>query len=423
MKINLIKHPLFKDTFIYTLSDCINKVIPFLILPILTRFMTPEDYGIVANFTVFLGILSIFIGLSTYGAVGVNFFKLEKKMLRTYISNVLMILIITTLITLLVLWFFSGFLLKVFIIPKIWVLSVPFLALCQFLILINLVLWQSEERPKPFCLFQISQTLAYAILTIAFVMLMGMRWQGQLISLLLSTGVFALFSLVFIMKRGYLRFKFSPEYVKDALFFGIPLMPHQLASWIRMGVDRILITSMIGISATGLYSVGYQFGMIIGIIGAAFNRAWTPFLFNKLKSINQYQKERLVKFCYFCFAAILIFTVALIFIAPWFMRIFLGARFNGASSFVTWIALGYAFDTMYFLVANQIFYVKATHLLALATFVSSIIHVLLSYSLIRLNGAIGSAQATAVSFFISFLMVWFISNRVYPLPWFSFKRS
>jgi O-antigen/teichoic acid export membrane protein len=385
--------------------------------------MSPDDYGIVANFTVFLGILSIFIGLSTYGAVGVNFFKLEKKMLRTYISNVLMILIATTLITLFFLWFFSGLFIKFFIIPKILILIMPLMAFCQFLILINLVLWQSEQRPKPFCIFQISQNLIYAIFTIILVMIMKMRWQGQLISLLISTVMFASFSLLFIMRRGYLRFKFNPEYVKDVLFFGIPLVPHQLASWIRVGIDRILITSMIGLSATGLYSVGYQFGMIIGIIGAAFNRAWTPFLFNKLNSINQHGKVKLVKICYICFVAILMFSLALIFIVPQFMRFFLGVNFNGASRFVAWITLGYAFEAMYFLVANQIFYVKATHLLALATFISSIIHFLLSYSLIRLNGAIGSAQATSISFFISFLMVWFISNRVYPLPWFSFSED
>lgn len=418
----LIKHPLLKDTFIYTLSDCINKAMPFLILPILTRFMMPEDYGIVANFTVFLGILSIFIGMSIYGAVGVVFFKLEKKMLRTYVSNVLMILIFTTFITSLILLFFSAHFLKSFVIPRIWVLIMPFLAFCQFLILINLILWQFEQRPKPFCLFQISHTFIYAVLTVVFVVIMGMKWQGQLISLLISTVIFAFFSLVFIIKRGYLEFKFNPEYVKDALFFGIPLVPHQLASWFKTDIDRILITNMISVSATGLYSVGYQFGMIIGIIGGAFNRAWTPFLFKKLKSITEYQKVMLVRFCYLCFAIILVFTFALIFIAPWFMRIFLGANFVGASSFVVWIALGYAFDTMYFLVVNQIFYAKATHLLALATFISSIIHVLLSYSLIRLNGAIGSAQATSVSFLISFLMVWFISNRVFPLPWFSLRR-
>lgn len=418
-----LKHPLFKNTFIYVITDSINKVIPFIMLSVLTRFLSPEDYGRVANYFVLSGILSIFVGLSTHGAVSVNFFKLERDNLRKYIANIIIILVISTIIVTLLLCTLSGVLSKYLHIPRGWILIVPFVSFSQFLTLLNMTLWQSEQRPMPFGIYQILQTLAYTILVLFFVVALKMRWQGQLLANLISIVLFAFFSLFIIIKRGYFKFEFHLEYVKDALFFGVPLIPHQLANWIKNGVDRIFLTTMVGVAATGIYSVGYQFGMIIGLLGNAFNKAWAPFLFEKMKSIDQHQKVRLVKFSYLCFIAIIAATMIFSLVAPWFMGFFLGDRFTNASKFVVWIAFGYAFDTMYYVVTNQIFFVKATHLLAIVTFVSSLIHIILSYTLIKLNGSIGSAQAITISFFITFLSVWILSAKVYPMPWLSFLRS
>ena len=43
---------LFTDTFIYTASGAVQKAIPFLLLPILTRVLNPNDYGLIGIFQV-----------------------------------------------------------------------------------------------------------------------------------------------------------------------------------------------------------------------------------------------------------------------------------------------------------------------------------------------------------------------------------
>jgi hypothetical protein len=43
--------------------------------------------------------------------------------------------------------------------------------------------------------------------------------------------------------------------------------------------------------------------------------------------------------------------------------------------------------------------------------------VALTYMLIRRNGAIGAAYASAASFCIAFLLTWVLSARVCPMPW------
>ncbi|WP_369412260.1 oligosaccharide flippase family protein [Geotalea toluenoxydans] len=62
----ILSSSLFRASGIYTISAVINSSIPFLMMPILTRFLTPTDYGIVSMFTVLVGIVSPFVGLNIH---------------------------------------------------------------------------------------------------------------------------------------------------------------------------------------------------------------------------------------------------------------------------------------------------------------------------------------------------------------------
>jgi len=73
------EYNLIKKVSIYTSANILVKAIPFLLLPVLTRYLSPSDYGIIAIFQVILAFLIVFIGLNSNGAVMVNFFKLDKQ--------------------------------------------------------------------------------------------------------------------------------------------------------------------------------------------------------------------------------------------------------------------------------------------------------------------------------------------------------
>jgi O-antigen/teichoic acid export membrane protein len=102
---------------------------------------------------------------------------------------------------------------------------------------------------------------------------------------------------------------------------------------------------------------------------------------------------------------------------PTFFKYFLGKQFVGSGVFVSWIALGYAFKGMYLMVVNYIFYVEKTQILAMVTFLTAGINCILNYMFIGHYGAIGAAQATTIVYFINFLLVWYLSAKVYPMPW------
>ena len=99
---------LLKNASVYTVSNLINALIPFLLIPVLTRYLTPEDYGITAMMGVMIGFLTPFIGLSLHGSISVNFYKKDEFNFPEYVSNCLLILILTSICATFLVIFFSN---------------------------------------------------------------------------------------------------------------------------------------------------------------------------------------------------------------------------------------------------------------------------------------------------------------------------
>ena len=424
MKLLTVKWSLFltkkllKNSFIFVLGDVLNKAVPFFMLPVLTRYLTPEDYGIISLFTVFVSILAVFTGLSIHGAINVNFFKMKKDDLKVFIGNCIIILNVSTFIVLFFIYMLHPLIIEKLNIGIEWIFVGVVLAFSQFLTTINLLLWMAEEKPKPYSIYQISQTLTVTLLSLTLIVGFRMNWEGQLIATTIGTLLFSIISFVFIIKRGYLIFQPKKEYMKDALQFGVPLIPHALASWVITGADRIVIMGILGTSATGIYAVGYQIGMIMGVLVTALNKAWNPYIY-KILSTNPTlkDKKKIVKFTYIYFIGIFLFAIIFSKISELLIPYFLGEKFTEATKFILYFSITFSFQGMYFMVTNYIFYVKKTHILAYVTFSTALLHLGLLYLLVNTNGSIGAAQANIITFAVTFFIVWILANKSYPMPW------
>ena len=73
----LDQNSLFGSAVVYALTNAISAAISLLVLPVLTRVLTPEEYGRVAMFSVVLTLFGAFTGLNVHGAIGIRYF--EKK--------------------------------------------------------------------------------------------------------------------------------------------------------------------------------------------------------------------------------------------------------------------------------------------------------------------------------------------------------
>jgi O-antigen/teichoic acid export membrane protein len=416
---------LFKSTTVYAGANFINQAIPFLLLPVLTRYLTPYDYGLVATFQAMLGIGILFVGMGTVDAIVRGYFDREKRNfnLNQYIFNASFINLIIFLILTILLFFLKEFLGGTLQFPPLWILLVPLFAISTAIPNIPLKLWIVRQKPLLYSLFNVSKTLLEMLLSILLVVNFGLSWRGRIIGMGLSKVAFFILGLFILIKGNLLAYYLNFDYIKDILKYGIPVFFHSLGIVIIASMDRFFLNTMIGVSTTGIYSVGYSVAMIIGFLAGAFNLAWGPILFEKLNHITEVLKIKIVKFTYFYFIFILAIALFLIIIAPYFLRFFVGENFYGASRFIFWLALGYAVHGMYTMVAGYIFYEKKTYFLSIIALITVSFNIIFNYTLIKLNGAIGAAQATFLTFLCRFILTWYFSQKSYSMPWFSFARA
>ncbi|MGJ0357245.1 lipopolysaccharide biosynthesis protein [Aliarcobacter cryaerophilus] len=415
---------IFRNSFIFIFFELVNKSIPFLLLPILTRYLTPYDYGIIASFLGLVSFLVIFIGLSGHGAINVNFFQLDKDKLGSYIVNVLVILILTTFFTLIIVIIFSSFIEHKLVITLEWQILAIITAFGQFITLVNLSLWIVEGKPIQFGIYQSLQTILITLISIILIIGYSFNWKGQLLAIVIATLVLSFLSIIVLYKRGYLSLKIEKTYIKDFLKFSLPLVPHDFGAWLRVQGDKFIIIYFVGISSTGLFSIGQQMGVIMSILTSSINKTLSPILYKILSQEVTYDtKKKIVKISYLLFLGIILIGFLLIFLLELLYPYFLGAEFQDSLFLTKLIVIGFIFEGFYFVVVNYIFYFKKTAILSTITFLISILHILLSFILVYLFGILGAGYAFLISGIVQFISIWYLSNRIYKMPWFSFWRK
>lgn len=413
---------LFGAASIYFGANIINAGIPFLLLPILTRVLTPAEYGAVAIFLVMVGLFSAIAGLSVHGAVGVRFFQLSKNDFSDYVSSCVGILVVSTVITLVLMLIFQHWVVELSGLSIDWLSVAVLVAGAQFLINIRLSIWQVSGFAWCYGGLQISRSVLDASLTLVLLLGLGMAWQGRLLGMAYSIAFVALVGVYWLYKDGYLR---RPsvwrDHANDAIKFGLPLIPHTIGSMLIFMTDRLIINQQLGPNAVGMYMVALQLGMAISLITESFNKAYAPWLYESLNKKSKILNFKIIKGTYLYFFLILAIGLSYGLVAQYLMPFFIGEEFLNSSGLIIYIAIGFAFGGCYYMVANYIFFANKNATLAFVTISAGILNIPITYFLVKNFGVVGAAFAYMVVNCLVFFGTWFVASRVYKMPWFFFK--
>jgi O-antigen/teichoic acid export membrane protein len=414
---SLMQGRMFRSTFIYGASSALNAGVPFLLLPIITRALDPASYGIAAMFTTLVTFLGAFTGLSVHGAVNVRYFRREQFDLPNYIVSCLAILAVSTVLVAGVLAFAADTLYRFTELPRMWILVAAATSGAQFVIQVQLTLWQASERPLHYGALRIGQSLLDAGLSLLFIFGLDMLWVGRAGGQAMASLLVMAVALVLLYRSGWLKGTVQRDCVRNALHFGVPLIPHSLGAMLIGMIGRFMLTDMVGVADAGIYMVALQFSMVLSLLTDSFNRAFTPWLYKTLKKCDEGLKFRIVKYTYVYFAVVFILALLIGFSAPFVLPLFVGEKYRAASQLVIYLILGHAFNGMYFMVTCYVFYESKTAKLAIITLVSGVFNTLLSYFLIRANGVAGAAQGFMIAQALLFGGTWWLANRTYRMPW------
>lgn len=420
----LKSNTLVTGSAVYLVSNILNAVIPFALLPILTRYLSPEEYGEVAMFQTLLGALAAFIGLSMQGAAGRKFYDghLGEHELKEFIGSCLQILIVTTTLTLIILVSISDQLSQWLSLEPKWILLAVMVTACSIVIQIRLGQWQVRKQAKNYGFLQVAQSLLGVLLSLALVVALAQGAGGRIAAQVWVAGLFSLLALWMLKRDGLLKFTvWRPEYIREALSFGIPLIPHVGGMFLLASVDRFVINAELGIAQTGVYMVAVQLSAALALVFDAINKAYVPWLFERLKRDKEQEKRQIVWLTYGWYALILCGAGLAFLVGPWVVTLVAGETYARAGNVIGWLALGQVFGGMYLMVTNYIFFSKRTVLLSLVTISSGLINVALLLLLIGHFGLEGAAYAFCIAMAIRFLLTWLVAQKRHPMPWFNLR--
>lgn len=415
-----------KSTSVYFSANMLNAIIPFLLLPVLTRYLSVEEYGQIAMFQLLVTGLSGLIGLNTVGAAGRKFYdeNVSESELALYNINCFWILIFTSAAIILLAFLFNDEVASVLSIPESWIYFAVTISFSSYVLQFRLNQWQVRGEAKKYGVLQVSNSLFNLCGSLIFVVVLSMGVQGRIDALFITSIIIAVISFYFLIKQKLLIFTFPhKKKIYEALNFGAPLVPHVFGAFLLSSADRYVINETLGLAAAGVYLLAVQLSSALSIVFDAINKSYIPWLFEILTQNNYEKNIRVVKNTYKYFFVLIIFAILGFLIGPWVVTFIAGDNFGAAASIIGWLILGQVFSGMYLMVTNYIFFSKETKLLSLVTISSGALNILLLYVLIPKFGLEGAAFAFSISMFIRFLSTWVIASIKVKMPWFKIQES
>jgi O-antigen/teichoic acid export membrane protein len=401
---------------VYAGTSAVATAIPVLLLPLLTRILSPEDYGLVGMFLIYVNIATALVGLGLNGALSVRYFQ-QKFNFATYVTACLQLtgLLWVGMSGLYLL--LSGLLAPLLKMPGPWMLLAITAAAGNAVLMLRLAIWQAERRPLPFGLTRIAQAGVDVGVSLLLVLALWQGWQGRATAIAAALILIGAVAGVSLWRGGYVLRGFDRAATRDALRFGLPLMPHLLGGMAISFADRFLVSNLLGAETLGIYMVAAQIGLILNLIIVSVNRAFAPWLMRLLVQGNLATNRRIVQVSYLYMGAIAIFVGLTMTASPLLIRLLAAPEFHGAQAVLPWVVLGTGFTAFYYTVTNYLFYANRTGWLSAGTVASAILSLCLSVLLIQANGMVGAGQAFAAGQAITFVVTFVLAQRACPMPW------
>lgn len=408
-----------KRMLVYTVSGSLSALVAFFLLPILTRYLSPSDFGIVEMFTSLTTCLSGIVIVGGNTILAKEYFNRADSGRAPLIGSILALTCVSALVLLLAT---AAVNVPTHALARLLKLGDGLLYLAILSSLANAIialvttLLQVEKRAGAYMGFVNSKTLLEILVSLALIVSLGLKWSGRITGIAGSSILFAFLSLVWLWKRN-VRLTLTAGQVKVMLALGLPLVAAHVSVWIYGMVDRVMIANLFDLASTGIYSVGFRFGTVVAMVESAFSMAWLPYFYENVRLNDRQTDRRIVKFTYLYIFALLGFAIGFGFLTRWLLPAMVDRRFASAARFTMLISLAFWLSGAWKLFGCYLISEGKTTLYGLITVAVAAFHIGLTFFLLKTLGVIGAAWATMFTYGAATLVTIAASVKVHPMPW------
>lgn len=409
-----------KDVGLVGIAQIVATLKGLILLPILTKTLGAESYGIWAQILVTVSLLMPLALLQLESAM-TRFLTAEenKEKICKGVSSIFIIVMLTA--------FFISLLLFILAEPlaaavfggvsaTYFVKITAFLVLVTTLDMIILRYFISFRQMERYSGFMILQVIG-EVLLIGYLVLSGYGLFGALVSLLLIR-IFTFIIGILLVKSEVKFTTPSLSVIKPYLAFSLPLVPTQLSWWLVTSGDRYVIGYFLGARSVGIYSASYTLGNLISFLYAPIALILFPAITNLYENNNIPEVKMHLKYALKFFLMIAIPSLfGLTILSKSLLGILTTSEFIGAYMVVPIVALGALLFSVGMFFTDILKLFKRTAIISLVFGSSALINLIMNIFLVPLIGIFGAAIATLVTFAILFSTLAFISFKDFSFDW------
>jgi len=411
------KQKQIKNTAIYLVPILIGNLLPLVTLPIFTRILSKEDYGVWALAQIY----AVFIcGISNFGLVfgfERNFFECReaKKIAGLLYSTLLFVT--ATLLFFGLLTFLFRYQLSNLIIGSPKFANILFWSYCATGILglknYYLTYFKNTENAKAFAWYTIDENLLgviFSLFLVAYLRIgvIGLIW-GQMFA------SFLIFSFLSFKFTSVLPISLNLKAFTDSLKLSLPLTPSIFFGVIGNQFDKYMIGLLNTIGGVGIYNIGQKISNIVFTFMTAIQNVFAPQVYSRMfdqgeagkKSIGQYLTP-------FLYSSILIGILISLF-SEEIVTILTPKSYHGAIEII--IILSMLYGSYFFGKQPQLMYMKKTYINSILTLVRIGINISINIPFIYKWGVMGAAWGTFLAGIVSGIISFIISQHYYRINW------
>ncbi len=396
--------------FFNLLGPVILNGINFFTIPIFTRLLGTENYGVYTIYASYQAILVIFMGLQTQAIIAPTSIYYAGENRDKCFSNALTISLLSSLLL--------SAVIGVFIVPisQFTGLSVTMIII-MLLHSIGMVGAQwalfkftYDKQAKTNFFVSVGIAASGVLLSLLFIQSLMKDEKpylgyalGHAIPYVIAGAVF----FVYFLAKG--KSFFSKKEWAFCLALCLPIVFHGLSNTLLHQCDKVMIQKFMGDSAAGIYGFAVSFANVMNIIFNALNTTWVPFYHDDIKANRKEQLKTKTKNYVFLYTCL---SIGFIMAMPEVVKLFAQSDFWPSIKLIPILVVGIYFAFLYTFPVNFEFYHKKTKTIAIGTSLACVANILLNYFLIQQFGMVGAAAATLLSYALLYLFHLFIARVV-----------
>ena len=366
-------------------------------LPLYTRWMSVEEYGLADIITVYVTFLLGLVTCCISEAVFIFPKGQSKEIQKTYYSSALIFMLTMFGITASLFILFGigakQFEIKNSFTENLWLIY--FMLLSNALMQFSQQFTRSIDKMTVYSITGIISTASTALFS--FLLIPSYNVVGYVWSLILAHLTACLYSFLFSRSYQYIELSsLSYKALQLLLRYSIPLIPNSIMWWIVHAINRPIMEANLGLHEIGIYAVANKFPSIISMLFSIFVTSWQISVLEEFgkKDYGQFYNKVLR----LLFVVLIILLVLLTLTSRLLISLLADEKYYEAWKFIPLLALGVVFQSIAGVAGSHFSATKESKYYFYSSLWGAIVALLLNLILIPLWGVYGACLSVIFSF-------------------------